>query len=47
MEDNLNYTQKPINFDEMGIPTLDHMDGLDFKPFGTIVYHFTIILCTD
>ncbi len=32
MEDNLNYSRLPIDFHDLAIPALDHVDGLNFKP---------------
>lgn len=37
MEDNLNYTKKAVDFYELGISTLDHMDGLNYKDFGKLI----------
>lgn len=32
MEDNMNYGQRPIKFEDMSIPSLDHLDNLSFNP---------------
>jgi hypothetical protein len=37
MEDNLNYGKKPVDFNNLAIPALDHMDGLRIKPLGKII----------
>jgi len=34
MEDNLNYTQKHVNFEELGTTSLDQLDGLGIKGFA-------------
>lgn len=34
MEDNLNYSRLPIDFHDLAIPALDHVDGLNFKPMS-------------
>ncbi len=32
MEDNLNYGKKAVDFNDLSIPALDHIDGLRIKP---------------
>lgn len=42
MEDNMNYTQRPVDFHTLDIPSLDHLDRLTVPPQGKTLFCYSV-----